>query len=94
MDVRLLPRLLANHRRLREHDRWSRSQLLAHQARELERLRAHALARSRFYRRFHQGLARAPLDELPVLTKATLMGCFDEVVTDPALHLGRVLSIM
>ena len=32
-----------------------------------------------FYRRFHKDLEQAPLGELPVLTKATLMDTFDEI---------------
>ena len=56
----------------------------------LRLLREHAYARSPFYRRFHKGLEDRPLNELPVLTKATLMEHFDELVTDPTVRLADV----
>ena len=61
---------------------WSRERLLSHQSRALAELRAHASARSRFYRRLRAGLEDAPLEALPVVTKAQLMEHFDEAVTD------------
>lgn len=73
--------------KLRERDRWTRARLEAHQKRELGRLRALAYARSAFYRRFHAGLTNRPLRDLPVLTRATLMAHFDELVTDPSIRL-------
>ena len=36
------------------------------------------------------GLEDRPLNELPVLTKATLMEHFDELVTDPSIRLEKV----
>src|SRR5262245_56536139 len=86
MNPEILARVLWQRRRLRGHERWSRAELAAHQARALEALRAHAYAHSPFYRRFHAGLFDRPLDELPVVTKATLMEHFDELVIDPAIH--------
>ena len=53
-------------------------------------LRRHAYSRSPFYRRHHAGLANAPLDELPPVTKGDLMAHWDEVVTEPALRLSEV----
>ena len=53
-------------------------------------LRTHAYSRSPFYRRHHAGLANAPLDELPPVTKGDLMAHWDEVVTEPALRLSEV----
>lgn len=90
MNASLLVRVLLERWRLRQHDRWSRGRLLAHQAQGLEALRRHAYARSPFYGRFHRGLEARPLPELPVLTKALLMERFDELVTDPAVHLEDV----
>ena len=90
MDIRMMPRLLVELRWLRQRDGWTRAQLQAHQERELRRLRASAYARSPFYKRFHKGLEDRPLDELPVLTKATLMEHFDKLVTDSAIHLADV----
>ena len=67
---------------------WSVERLRHHQARQLSALRSFATAASPFYRDFHQGLEGAPLEKLPVLTKATLMAEFDRVVTDPSLRLA------
>lgn len=87
MDMRLMWKLMQELGRLRRHEQWSRARLEAHQAGALHRLRQHAYARSRFYRRQHRGLQDRPLQELPVLTKAQLMQDFDELVTDPQVHL-------
>src|SRR5918911_1020643 len=84
--LRLAWQLLQSRRRRS----WTREQLRAHQARALRRLRAYAYARSAFYRRFHHGLTDSPLEKLPVLTKATMMEQFDELVTDPAVRLADV----
>jgi putative adenylate-forming enzyme len=75
---------------LRKHERWSRQQLEAHQARALHDLRQYAYERSPFYQKFHEGLTGHPLHELPVLTKALMMEKFDELVTDRSLHLEDV----
>lgn len=82
MDALLLARVLARRRRLRGHERWPREKLASYQARAVARLRRFAVARSPFYARLHRGLETAPLESLPVVTKAQLMECFDEVVTD------------
>jgi putative adenylate-forming enzyme len=62
----------------------------SHQAESLHRLREHAYARSPFYQQFHRGLTHRPLAELPVLTKATVMEVFDDLVTDRALRLSAL----
>jgi phenylacetate-coenzyme A ligase PaaK-like adenylate-forming protein len=90
MNPEILARVLWQRRRLRGHQRWTRAELEAHQARALAALRAHAYAYSPFYRRFHAGLFDRPLHELPLLTKAMLMAHFEELVTDPAIHLEDV----
>jgi phenylacetate-CoA ligase len=90
VDAMAVVALLRARAVLASRDRWSRDELLAHQARALTDLRAFALARSPFYREFHRGVEGAPLDGLPVLTKATLMRRFDELVTDRAIRLGDV----
>ncbi|MBI4491633.1 MAG: phenylacetate--CoA ligase family protein [Chloroflexi bacterium] len=90
MNTLLMLQLLWDLTRLRWRDRWTRQQLEAHQAEALRRLRVYAYARSPFYQRFHQGLADRPLHELPVLTKATLMEHFDELVTDRQVRLEAV----
>src|SRR5579859_4887875 len=90
MDLQLMLKVINHVGELRQHEHWTRRQLEAHQAHSLRRLRDFAYARSPFYQRFHQGLFERPLSELPVLTKATLMEHFDDLVTDRAIHLEAV----
>ena len=90
MDLQMMLKLIHNLEQLRQHERWTRPQLEAHQAESLRRLREYAYARSPFYQRFHKGLFNRPLHELPVLTKAMLMEKFDELVTDRSLRLDEV----
>lgn len=85
MDARTLFQILRRRASLRRRDRWSRRELEAHQAAALRDLRDFAVARSPFYAALHRGLERLPLHELPVVTKATLMEHFDDVVTDRAV---------
>lgn len=89
MSTQIILRVLALRHRLRQRDRWTRQRLEAHQARELLRLREHAYARSPFYQRFYKASAR-PLQELPILTKETVVEHFDELVTDPTVRLSDV----
>lgn len=77
-----------------QHDRWSRLDLETYQARALQACRASAYAHSPFYQRFHRGLMERPLRELPVLTKTMMMEHFDEIVTDPAIHLQEVKTFL
>lgn len=84
----MIGRILWHRARLRRHEGWTPEQLRERQRRALGALRAHAYACSPFYREFHRGLERAPLEELPILTKSTLMERFDSVLTDPALRLS------
>jgi len=88
MDVSTISRVLWLRRTLSQRERWTETQLRDHQRRELAKVRAFASARSPFYRRFHDGLAEAPLAGLPVLTKAALMDNFDEISTDPIVRLA------
>ena len=90
MSTQIILKVLALRHRLRQRDRWTRQRLEAHQVRELRLLREYAYARSPFYRSFHEGLGDRPLGELPVLTKETVMERFDELVTDPTVHLVDV----
>jgi hypothetical protein len=66
----------------------------AHQARALAELRAFAVARSPFYARTHAGLEGAPLDELPVVTKADVLGHFDDFVTDVRIRRAEVEAFL
>src|SRR5579872_5729591 len=81
-------RVLWKRRTLERGTQWKRAALEAHQRQSLHQLRRFAAARSPFYRRFHAGLENRPLHELPILSKATLMENFDDVVTDRALRLA------
>ncbi len=90
MNILTFFSLLSALRRLRPQERWTREQLLDHQTKALRRLREFAYAHSPFYRRFHRGLNDRPFHELPVLTKATMMENFDDLVTDRAIHLADV----
>jgi phenylacetate-coenzyme A ligase PaaK-like adenylate-forming protein len=90
MSMSMIARVLWLRRRLRQRERWTERQLREHQRRELASLRGFAAAQSPFYRRWHAGLDDAPLGELPVLTKATLMDNFDQIATDPAVRLADV----
>lgn len=90
MNIALLAGVLRARAVLRSRDRWTRDELLTNQARALRALRAFAVARSPFYRELHRGLEDAPLDALPVVTKATLMEHFDDVVTDRSILLADV----
>lgn len=92
MDLRTLIGVLARRRQLRRHERWRTAEIVRHQADAFAVLRAHAISRSRFYQRFHRGLGDAPLQELPVLTKAELMASFDEVAVDPEVRRDDVLA--
>ena len=76
---------------LRARDRWSRDRLLAHQRERLHMLVDHAISASPYYREVLGDGAVAPdvrLDELPTLSKRTLMEQFDRVVADPRLRLA------
>ncbi len=82
--------MFAAAKQLAVHDTWNRQQLEAFQSSELAKLREFTYAHSPFYQQFHKGLMDRPLHELPVLTKAIMMEHFDEIVTDPSIHLSEV----
>ena len=90
MEPKLVPAFLYGLVRLRRHDHWNAAQLAAHRARALARLRAHAVARSSFYRELHRGLETAPLEDLPTVTRSTLLERFDDIVTDRRIRLADV----
>ncbi len=90
MNVGMVVGLVRARAELRRHDARTRDELLGHQQRRLAELRAFAVARSPFYRDLHRGLENAPLQALPVVTKADVMEHFDELVTDRAVRLADV----
>jgi len=73
-------------------DRWTREQLLRYRGERLEGLLRHAVECSPYYREIHGPAvgAGAALEELPTLSKRTLMAEFDRIVTDPRLTRDRV----
>lgn len=94
MSLGFIIGVLRERRALRRHERWERATLDARQGAALAELRRWAYQRSRFYGRFHAGRQDRPLAELPVLTKTELMESFDELVTDPAVHLSAVRAFL
>ena len=90
MDLVTIVRLLNRRRALAQRDRWPRVQLESYQGAALAGLRKFATGHSPFYASFHRGLERAPLAELPVLTKSILMQRYDSVATDPQVRLSGI----
>jgi phenylacetate-coenzyme A ligase PaaK-like adenylate-forming protein len=77
---------------LAAHDTWSRRRLLEMQRGRLDEALRHAVTNSAFYRAaIGPAMERGgSLQDLPVLTKSTLMGQWDRIVTDPRVHLRDV----
>ena len=90
MSFWTLVRVMRSARSQERSAHWTRPQLEAHQAKRLSELRRFVQERSPFYRRFHAGYESRSLAELPILSKATLMECFDDVVTDRTLKLAAL----
>jgi phenylacetate-CoA ligase len=74
---------------LTAHEAWSRGKLLEQQGRRLDAMLRRVVQASTYYRRVlgRSVDAGAPLEELPILTKPTLMEQWDRIVTDPRLRL-------
>ena len=81
-------RVIWRRRALERSCGWTRETLGQQQAQRLAALRRFAIERSPFYQRFHRGLEHQPLHALPVLSKATMMENFDDLVTDRAIKLA------
>jgi phenylacetate-CoA ligase len=70
---------------------WSRERLLGYQRERLAALLRYAAANSRYYRRvLGPDPTDTPYDQLPTLSKATLMDQFDDIVTDPRFRHAAV----
>ena len=74
---------------------WSRERVREEQVRRLRRMLAHAQRHSPFHagRLAHidtEAFQLEDLEALPAMTKDDVMGAWDEVVTDPELHLQHV----
>ena len=72
---------------LLEHRNWSRERLAAYQQEKLRQAINHAVDASPYYRETLGEFVtnKAPIDDLPILTKRTLMANFDRIVTDRRL---------
>src|SRR5262249_4828864 len=90
MNARLAWDILRPRRQFHRREWWDRPRLERYQASTRRGLRDFAYRQSPFYQRFHRGAYAAPLEDLPVLTKAMVMDHFDDLVTDRAIHLDAV----
>jgi putative adenylate-forming enzyme len=89
-----LLRVLLERRAQEKSCRWTPALLESHQTRCVTALRQYALAHSPFYRNFHSGYETRPLQELPILTKSTMMERFDDLVTDRRLRLADLEAFL
>ena len=73
-------------------DQWTRQQLLCYQQQQLPDMLRYSIARSPYYREtIGSQVARgARLEDLPVLTKRTLMSEFDRILTDSRVRLADI----
>ena len=90
MDFSIILNILWRLRELKKNDLRPLDETLAIRDAAVGRLMEFARANSPFYAQFHSGLEGAQLAELPVLTKATMMERFDELVTDRQIRLADV----
>src|SRR6185369_1596426 len=90
MEPLIILKALARIRKLKNNDRRPLEETLAERDAALERLIRFARAASPFYAEFHKGFEGAPLEALPILTKATMMEHFDDLLTDRRIRLADV----
>ncbi len=90
MDPLLILKTVYRTQELKKHDLRPLEESLAIRDAAVSRLIQFARASSPFYAKFHKDLEEATLAELPVLTKATMMEHFDELVTDRSIRLADV----
>ncbi|HXE95819.1 MAG TPA: AMP-binding protein [Dongiaceae bacterium] len=90
MDPLIILKTMLRTWELKKHDRSPLAETLEIREAAVKQLIQFARASSPFYAEFHQGYEGAPLAELPVLTKATMMERFDELVTDRQIRLADV----
>jgi len=82
VNLSIIPKILWRLLELKRNDLRPLDDTLANRDTAVRRLLEFARAASPFYAQFHRGLDGAPLNDLPILTKATMMEQFDELVTD------------
>jgi len=90
MEPLIILKALVRIRKLKINDRRPLEETLAERDAALERLIRFARAASPFYAEFHKGFEGAPLEALPILTKATMMEHFDDLLTDRRIRLADV----
>ena len=93
-QVRIATRVRLALRDLARADRLDEEGRAARQAAQLAALRSRAVAGSPLYRSHHAGLERAPLHELPTVTKADVVDRFDELVTDRRLRQQHLRALV
>ncbi len=80
---------------MKAREGWGREQLIEYQDKQLARLVRHACAKSPFYRELYKGIDLSGpirLQDLPIVTKKSIMENFDRVVTDPKVNLASVYT--
>lgn len=90
MNFNILIKALLKLKNLRKRDKWQRESIISYREEKLKGLREYAYKNSPFYQEFHKGFYDAPLSQLPVLTKSSMMQNFDRLVTDPVLRLSEI----
>lgn len=90
MDPLIIAKTVLLTRKLQRHDRRPLDETLSIRDAAVNRLIRFARTNSPFYAEFHRGLEGAPLTELPVLTKGTMMEQFEDLVTDRRIRLADV----
>ena len=90
MDPLIFLKIYRRMRELKKSDRRLLAETLAIRNAAVSRLIRFAGANSPFYAEFHKGLQDAQLADLPILTKATMMEHFDDLLTDRSIRLADV----
>jgi phenylacetate-CoA ligase len=92
-----LARAVAYRQALIKHECWPRARLEELQQRRLSDLLDWVTQKSPFYREYRSTHRLGPpynLQDFPILDKGTYMKNFDEIVTDPRLHLSQLKEHM
>src|SRR6266516_1172346 len=90
VDIKFMLDVVVKQRQFKSQDHWNRHLLEAHQQRMMHSLRRHAYEHSPFYQHFHTRPEDAPLDHLPMLTKAQMMDQFVFLDAERAAHLDNI----
>ncbi|MCK4574214.1 MAG: phenylacetate--CoA ligase family protein [candidate division Zixibacteria bacterium] len=85
-----IPNLFANFKEYREHDNWSREQLLAYQHEQMKKMLVHAYRHTKYYRELFDECSFDPekyksseqLNQLPILTKDIIRDRLDDLMAD------------